>query len=169
MTETRLLIGGEQVTGAGDPLEVENPYSEETIASVALPSTEQVDAAIASAREAAKGWAQTPAIERGELLHDVATRLRSRADELAELMTKEGGKPLIENSDEVGWTAAAFGLGGDVGIDWIKQHTVNDESIRDEGRTGYINPLHSFLPSSLRGPQLYLPGVHSDGSVDFEW
>jgi acyl-CoA reductase-like NAD-dependent aldehyde dehydrogenase len=53
VTETRLLIGGEQVPGAGDPLEVENPYSEETIASVALPSSEQVDAAIASAREAA--------------------------------------------------------------------------------------------------------------------
>jgi len=115
VTETRLLIGGEQVTGAGDPLEVENPYSEETIASVALPSTEQVDAAIASAREAAKGWAQTPAIERGELLHDVATRLRSRADELAELMTKEGGKPLIENSDEVGWTAAAFDYYAEMG------------------------------------------------------
>ena len=30
MTETRLLIGGEQVPGVGDPLEVENPYSEET-------------------------------------------------------------------------------------------------------------------------------------------
>jgi hypothetical protein len=30
VTETRLLIGGEQVPGAGDPLEVENPYIEET-------------------------------------------------------------------------------------------------------------------------------------------
>ena len=108
MTETRLLIGGERVPGTGDPLEVENPYSEETISSVALPSDEQVDAAIASAREAARVWAQTPAIERGELLHEVATRLRARTDELAELMTKEGGKPLVENSDEVGWTAAAF-------------------------------------------------------------
>jgi len=41
------------MAGAGDPLEVENPYSEETIASVALPSAEQVDAAIAAARGAA--------------------------------------------------------------------------------------------------------------------
>jgi acyl-CoA reductase-like NAD-dependent aldehyde dehydrogenase len=53
VTETRLVIGGEQVPGAGDPLEVENPYTEETIASVALPSSEQVDAAITGAREAA--------------------------------------------------------------------------------------------------------------------
>jgi betaine-aldehyde dehydrogenase len=115
MIETRLLIGGEQAPGAGDALEVENPYSEETIATVFLPSRGQVDAAIASAREAAKGWALTPAVERGELLHEVATRLRSRTDELAELMTKEGGKPLIENSDEVGWTAAAFDYYAEMG------------------------------------------------------
>ena len=63
-TETRLLIGGEQVAGEGEPLPVENPYREETIASVALPSPEQVDAAIASAREAACEQG-TPAIERG--------------------------------------------------------------------------------------------------------
>ena len=55
MTETRLLIRGEQVTGDGERLDVENPYTQETIASVELPSDEQVDAAIAAAREAARG------------------------------------------------------------------------------------------------------------------
>jgi betaine-aldehyde dehydrogenase len=114
-SETRLLIGGEQVGGAGESLAVENPYTEETIASVELPSAEQVDAALAAAREAARGWAQTPAVERGELLHEVASRLRSRTDELAELMTLEGGKPLVENSDEVGWTAAAFDYYAEMG------------------------------------------------------
>jgi acyl-CoA reductase-like NAD-dependent aldehyde dehydrogenase len=115
LTETRLLIGGEQVAGDGEPLEVENPFSEETIATVGLPSTEQVDAAIAAARDAARGWAQTPAIERCELLHEVAARMRARTDKLAELMTREGGKPLVENSDEVGWTAAAFDYYAEMG------------------------------------------------------
>ena len=41
------------------------------------------------------------------MLHEVAARLRARTDELARTMTLEGGKPLVENSDEVGWTAAA--------------------------------------------------------------
>jgi betaine-aldehyde dehydrogenase len=106
--ETRLLIGGEQVGGEGEPLAVENPFDESTVASVALPAPDQVDAAIAAAAEAQRGWERTPAGERAEMLHEVATRLRARADELAELMTLEGGKPRIENSDEVGWTAAAF-------------------------------------------------------------
>jgi acyl-CoA reductase-like NAD-dependent aldehyde dehydrogenase len=115
LTETRLLIRGEQVAGEGEPLAVENPFTEETLATVGLPSDEQVDAAIAAAREAARGWAQTPAIERGELLHEVAARLRAGTGELAELMTREGGKPLVENSDEVGWTAAAFDYYAEMG------------------------------------------------------
>jgi acyl-CoA reductase-like NAD-dependent aldehyde dehydrogenase len=115
--ETRLLIGGEQVAGSGDPLEVENPATEEAIATVRLPSEEQIDAAIAAAGEAKRDWGRTPAVERGKMLHEVATRLRARTDELAEAMTLEGGKPLIENTDEVGWTAAAFDYYAEIGRD----------------------------------------------------
>jgi acyl-CoA reductase-like NAD-dependent aldehyde dehydrogenase len=115
--ETRLLIGGVRVAGDGEPLAVENPATEETVATVATPSDEQVAAAIAAALEAQRDWERTPAVERAELLHEVATRLRSRSDELAELMTLEGGKPLVENSDEVGWTAAAFDYYAEIGRD----------------------------------------------------
>jgi len=115
--ETRLLINGEQVAGQAAPLEVENPYTEETIASVGTPSDEQLDAAVAAARDASRDWAQTPAVERGELLHEVASRLRARTDELGEVMTLEGGKPLVENSDEVGWAAACFDYYAEIGRD----------------------------------------------------
>ena len=115
--ETRMLIGGEQVAGEGDALAVENPFTEEAVAEVALPSAEQVDAAIAAAAEAGREWERTPAVERGEMLHEVATRLRARTDELAETRTAEGGKPLIENADEVGWTAAALDYYAEIGRD----------------------------------------------------
>jgi acyl-CoA reductase-like NAD-dependent aldehyde dehydrogenase len=113
--DTRLLIGGERIVGGGAPVEVENPFTEETLAAVGTPSPEQIDAAVRGAREAARGWATTPAIERAEMLHEVARRLRERADELAEMMTREGGKPLVENSDEVDWTAAAFDYYAEIG------------------------------------------------------
>jgi acyl-CoA reductase-like NAD-dependent aldehyde dehydrogenase len=115
--ETRLLIGGEQAAGDGEPLEVENPATEEAIATLATPSDEQIAAAITAAREAQRGWERTPAVERAELLHEVAARLRARAGELAKLMTLEGGKPLVENSDEVGWMAAAFDYYAEIGRD----------------------------------------------------
>ena len=113
--ETRLLIAGEQVEGLGERLAVENPATEETVAEVGAASAEQVDAAIAAARTAARGWGELPAAERAELLHEVANRLRAGSDEIAHAMTLEGGKPLIENSDEVGWTAAAFDYYAEMG------------------------------------------------------
>ena len=103
------------MAGEGPPLEVENPATEETVATVSAPSAEQLDAALAAAREAAPAWASTPAVERAEMLQEVAARLRARTDELAHVMTLEGGKPLIENSDEVSWTAAAFSYYAEMG------------------------------------------------------
>jgi acyl-CoA reductase-like NAD-dependent aldehyde dehydrogenase len=103
------------VAGDGPSLGVENPATEEEVASLGAASSEQVAAAVTSAREAGRGWAGTPAIERAELLHELATRLRAMTDELARVMTTEGGKPLIENSDEVGWTAAAFDYYAEMG------------------------------------------------------
>jgi acyl-CoA reductase-like NAD-dependent aldehyde dehydrogenase len=115
--ETRLMIGGEQIAGSGQRLEVENPFTEGTVATVGLPDSAQIDAAVAAAAEAQRGWERTAAVERGEMLHEVATRMRSRTDELAELMTLEGGKPRVENADEVGWTAAAFDYYAEIGRD----------------------------------------------------
>ncbi len=103
-----MLIGGELVGGDGPPLEVENPFDESVVATVGSGSREQVAAAVAAAEEAAGPWGAMPAAERAELLHEIADRLTARTDELGALMTREGGKPLIENTDEVGWTASAF-------------------------------------------------------------
>jgi acyl-CoA reductase-like NAD-dependent aldehyde dehydrogenase len=112
-----LLIGGEAVAGDGEPLAVENPYTTGTIASVGTASGEQLDAAVASAREAFEGWSRTPALERAEMLHEVARRLRESSEPLARTMTAEGGKPLVENRDEIEWCAAAFDYYAEIGRD----------------------------------------------------
>jgi betaine-aldehyde dehydrogenase len=113
--ETRLLIGGELADGTGPAFAVENPATEDALTSVGTADSDQVDAAIAAADEASPGWSSVPAVERAELLHEVATRLRARSHEIARVMTLEGGKPLVENSDEVGWTAAAFDYYAEMG------------------------------------------------------
>ena len=113
----RLLIGGELVAGDGEALAVENPFTTETLARVGAASAEQVDAAVAAAREAWEDWSRMPAGERCELLHEVARRLREHTEELARTMTAEGGKPLVENRDELEWTAAAFDYYAEIGRD----------------------------------------------------
>jgi acyl-CoA reductase-like NAD-dependent aldehyde dehydrogenase len=116
-TRTRLLIGGEPVDGNGPTFAVENPYTTEAIVELPAASAEQVDAAVAAARKAWPGWAQTTAGERCELLHEVARRLREEAERLARTMTAEGGKPLVENRDELEWTAASFDYYAEIGRD----------------------------------------------------
>ncbi len=114
---TELMIDGERVEGAGPALTVENPFTTEPIIEVGSASTEQVDAAVAAARRSCKTWAGTTAGERCDHLHAVAQRLREDAGALARTMTAEGGKPLIENRDELEWTAAAFDYYAEIGRD----------------------------------------------------
>src|SRR5215217_1829562 len=89
-------------------LNVINPATEESIEEIETSSREDLDSAAQRAREAFKEWRGISGLERAELFHEIANNLRTNAGELAEIMTREGGKPFIENHDEVGWTAACF-------------------------------------------------------------
>ncbi|MDD5628414.1 MAG: aldehyde dehydrogenase family protein [Elusimicrobia bacterium] len=89
-------------------LPVINPATEEAVGEIPNQGAREVSAAAARARAAFPGWRRTPAHERAELLQRVARGLREKSEDLAVLLTKEGGKPLRENRDEVGWCASAF-------------------------------------------------------------
>ena len=114
--ETRLLIGGEQVAGDRRRSRGREPrHGGDARDGRRCRPTSRSTPRSPPRASATRDWAATPAVERGEMLHEVATRLRARTDELARVMTLEGGKPLIENSDEVGWTAAAFDYYAEIG------------------------------------------------------
>jgi len=106
--ETRCLIGGELVAGEGAPIEVENPVSEEIVATVGSASPGQLELAVKAATSAKAAWGNLPAVDRAPLLHGIAAALREKTDELAKLMTTEIGRPLTESADEVEWSAACF-------------------------------------------------------------
>jgi alpha-ketoglutaric semialdehyde dehydrogenase len=65
-----------------------------------------VDRAVTAARAAAPGFAALPAQARADALHRVAGRVEAAAAELAELIRREVGKPILEARAEVGRTAA---------------------------------------------------------------
>jgi succinate-semialdehyde dehydrogenase/glutarate-semialdehyde dehydrogenase len=99
---TQLYIGGQWVDGsAGRTIDVTDPATGDTIATIAdatpADGIRALDAAVAAAAE----WAATPARTRGELLRSAWELLRERADEFALLMTLEMGKPLAEAKGEV--------------------------------------------------------------------
>ena len=110
-----MLIDGERVEGAGGAVAVVNPATEEILAEIPSATSDQVDKAVATARAAWPGWKRTPAPERGEALHGLSTWITEHTESLARKLTHEGGKPLVENVDEMGWSAACCDFYAELG------------------------------------------------------
>ena len=96
---TKLLIGGEWVEGA-DRFPTVNPATEETIAEIEEAGPEQVDAAVRAARETFEDpkWWQMDPHRRAELLWRLADLIEEHAEELAEVETRDNGKPSFESA-----------------------------------------------------------------------
>ena len=104
-----MWINGAPTTGVTDDvIEVHDPATEEVIETVPAAGAPDVTAAVDAAHAAFADWRRMPAGERAELLHRVANQLTAQTEALATLLTREGGKPLVENRDEMGWSAACF-------------------------------------------------------------
>jgi len=96
------LIGGEWVDAAGgETMEVINPATGETIAEVPNASAEDVDRAVQAAKTALPEWLDTTPGERAEFLLRLADAIDEHGDELAELESKNVGKPLSYARDEM--------------------------------------------------------------------
>src|SRR5205823_1726999 len=92
----------------GETMTIENPATEEAIATVPRARKEDVERAVAAAKRAQPAWRRVPGLEKAKLLHEVATRIRADGHAIAHTMTLEGGKPMIENLDEIEWVTACF-------------------------------------------------------------
>src|SRR5215470_14305878 len=112
----RMFIDGKFVESlSGETFAVENPATEEIIDTVPSAGGDDAEVAVRGAVRAQDDWRFVPGIERCEMLHGVARKIRDHQRELATLLTQEGGKPLIENMDEVEWVAACFDYYAEVG------------------------------------------------------
>ena len=91
--EYKLFIGGKWVEG-GEPLEVLNKYTLETIGVLPVARQEEVDAAIAASKEAAPQMAEMTAYRRSQILGRAAALLLERKEDLARTIAAEAGKAL---------------------------------------------------------------------------
>jgi len=101
----------------GQTFDVENPYTEETIAQVSKNTGEDVDKAVIAAKTAWKNWKILGSLDMRDLLRDVAVKSRTHDREIAEIITAESGKPLIECLDEIEWIASIFEYYSEIGRD----------------------------------------------------
>jgi len=101
-------IGGALRRAAGSTVTaVVDPATEAHIGDIvdALPA--EISEAIATANTVQRAWNQVNYHRRAELLHEVARRMMAGRPLVAEMLTREMGKPYKESADEVAWSASA--------------------------------------------------------------
>ena len=111
MTSYQILIDGKLTSAkSGQTREIRDPGNNELLAQVPESGREDVIAAIDAARKAFDQgpWRKTSAQDRGKLLFKIADRIRTKAKELAELETRNCGKPLAEAEFDVADAANCF-------------------------------------------------------------
>jgi acyl-CoA reductase-like NAD-dependent aldehyde dehydrogenase len=100
----KMYINGKFTKGnAKEIIEVINPATEEVIDEVPLGTKKDAEEAVKAAKAAFDSWKRMPANGRAAILHQAAAKTRQHHDEIVELLTKEEGKPIPENDEEVWW------------------------------------------------------------------
>jgi malonate-semialdehyde dehydrogenase (acetylating) / methylmalonate-semialdehyde dehydrogenase len=102
MQELKHYIDGVAVAGtSGRFSDVYNPATGEVQARVPLATPAEVDAVVAKAAEAQKGWAATNPQRRARVMMKFGQLINEHMDELAELISREHGKTLPDARGDV--------------------------------------------------------------------
>jgi len=118
---------------------VYDPSTEEIIAEVPDSDAQDIDRAAQAARAAFDSgpWPQTTAQDRGRLLFKLAERIRAESAQLAELESRNTGKPIVEAEYDVNDTATCYEYYGGLATKVM----------------GHVNPVpDNALSLSLREP-----------------
>tara|TARA_R110002110_G_scaffold5485_10_gene28344 strand:+ start:1072 stop:2523 length:1452 start_codon:yes stop_codon:yes gene_type:complete len=102
MTDTKLnYIAGDWVSGPATIANINPSDLSDTIGHFAQASGEQLDQALAAARQAQAEWAAYGLERKQNVLMAIGTEMMARAEELGTLLSREEGKPLAEGKGEV--------------------------------------------------------------------
>jgi acyl-CoA reductase-like NAD-dependent aldehyde dehydrogenase len=93
MSDFSMIINGQPVSAA-DQFDVTNPATGETVGRAPNSTTDHLNHAVAVARAAFTTWSQTSDAVRAQACQDIAAKIGEHAEELAQLLTREQGKPL---------------------------------------------------------------------------
>ena len=153
-TDFSLLIDGALEQSAAH-LDVIDPALGTVFARCPVARQGELDRAVAAARRAFPAWRARSFAERAALVKELSQRLRERQKELAELLTREQGKPLVQSIAEIDRGAAQSD--GMVGIEIPVEVLADDADkhielrYRPLGVVGIITPWNAPVNLAL-GP-----------------
>jgi betaine-aldehyde dehydrogenase len=88
-----------------DSVVIVDPATEQPIVDLVLGGVGETDEAVARAVESGPGWRQVSPADRARLLRRLASEVEDHAEELAQLETRNVGKPIGESRSEVAMVA----------------------------------------------------------------
>lgn len=112
----RNFVDGQMVRSqATEEVPITEPATEKRLGGSADTPEEEIDHAVDCANRAQREWRKRDGLTRADALHEIARRLREHGPVIAELMTREMGKPYKEALDEMEWGASAFSYYAELG------------------------------------------------------
>jgi succinate-semialdehyde dehydrogenase / glutarate-semialdehyde dehydrogenase len=139
MTDRGLLIDGRWVAARdGGEVEIRDPATGEPVGRSAIAGPDDVDVAVVAAQRAAPEWAATHPDERCAILRRAADLVERHTPEIAELLTREQGKPVPDSAKEI-----SFGI--EVLRYYAEQGRRVEGSVRPSAR-GDVRNLVGYAP-----------------------
>jgi succinylglutamic semialdehyde dehydrogenase len=153
-----LLIAGNWTKGDGEMLHSKNPAIGEIIWTGPTASSENIDAAVTAARKALPAWSTLTVEQRTVFLTEFANQLSSNRASLADLISRETGKPLWESLTE------ADSMKGKVAASVEAFQTRRNESTRKIGDADGIIRYKPHGVVAVLGPYNF-PGHLPNGHI----
>lgn len=97
------FVDGVEFDGATESMPTIDPYEEREWALIPVADKDAVDAAVAAARRAWPAWKKLPGVDRGKVILAIADQMERDAPELAAVETRDNGKLLRENLNQIGF------------------------------------------------------------------
>ncbi|RJX72307.1 succinylglutamate-semialdehyde dehydrogenase [Vibrio sinensis] len=150
-------IAGDWVQGQGEAMSSLSPYDDEVIWRGNSATPEQVDSAVAAAREALMVWKKLNFSQREKVILAFADEVKAHSEEIAVVIAQETGKPLWETRTEAG------AMAGKIAISIRAYHERTGEAVREVAgnqivlRHRPLGVLAVFGPYNFPG---HLPNGH---------
>ncbi len=140
----RNWIAGEWVaSSSSELLDVTDPATGATIATVPLATEDEVHTAVQAAADAFPAWRETPAVDRARSLFKLQSLIREHFEDLARIVTEENGKTLEESRGEVMRTLENVEVAA--GIPSLQSGEFSSDIARGIDETSVLEPLGVFV------------------------
>jgi acyl-CoA reductase-like NAD-dependent aldehyde dehydrogenase len=132
-----MQVAGKAVDGS-DSFEILNPYTGNVVGVTSWATPEQVEEAVQAAYDLKNEAAALPIHVRADALLTISRRIGERAEELAQLITAENGKPILWARAEVSRAVSVFRLASEEARRWSGEAVRLDTDKAAEGRVAYV-------------------------------